>query len=299
MYFNINKTKRNFILYISALFDIGKLVKNMNINFDFSEKIKYLLDNTKNISLDKQNMYLNSNIINNNFKIIENELNSMYEKTRILEDIIDYMKLYINNEIENYMLDCRNLLKDIEVLSDINLKEEINYTAINVPFIYNTLEYIDRDGTVLKNCDIYNNKIVLSQNKDITVQINSVSIVRNEALFNLETINDNKDNIIYNKPYLIEYELDSIVNNGINELIRLNFNKEEIINTIRIDLINCNLKSIRYIYANNTIEEEENLNTENIENKKIIGIEFLINASNYDINKKNININTNNSFENK
>ena len=211
MYFNINKTKRNFILYISALFDIGKLVKNMNINFDFSEKIKYLLDNTKNISLEKQNMYLNSNIINNNFKIIENELNSMYEKTRILEDIIDYMKLYINNEIENYMLDCRNLLKDIEVLSDINLKEEINYTAINVPFIYNTLEYIDRDGTVLKNCDIYNNKIVLSQNKDITVQINSVSIVRNEALFNLETINDNKDNIIYNKPYLIEYELDSIV----------------------------------------------------------------------------------------
>ena len=299
MYFNINKTKRNFILYISALFDIGKLVKNMNINFDFSEKIKYLLDNTKNISLEKQNMYLNSNIINNNFKIIENELNSMYEKTRILEDIIDYMKLYINNEIENYMLDCRNLLKDIEVLSDINLKEEINYTAINVPFIYNTLEYIDRDGTVLKNCDIYNNKIVLSQNKDITVQINSVSIVRNEALFNLETINDNKDNIIYNKPYLIEYELDSIVNNGINELIRLNFNKEEIINTIRIDFINCNLKSIRYIYANNIIEEEENLNTENIENKKIIGIEFLINASNYDINKKNININTNNSFENK
>ena len=299
MYFNINKTKRNFILYIFALFDIGKLVKNMNINFDFSEKIKYLLDNTKNISLEKQNMYLNSNIINNNFKIIENELNSMYEKTRILEDIIDYMKLYINNEIENYMLDCRNLLKDIEVLSDINLKEEINYTAINVPFIYNTLEYIDRDGTVLKNCDIYNNKIVLSQNKDITVQINSVSIVRNEALFNLETINDNKDNIIYNKPYLIEYELDSIVNNGINELIRLNFNKEEIINTIRIDLINCNLKSIRYIYANNIIEEEENLNTENIENKKIIGIEFLINASNYDINKKNININTNNSFENK
>lgn len=299
MYFNINKTKRNFILYISALFDIGKLVKNMNINFDFSEKIKYLLDNTKNISLEKQNMYLNSNIINNNFKIIENELNSMYEKTRILEDIIDYMKLYINNEIENYMLDCRNLLKDIEILSDINLKEEINYTAINVPFIYNTLEYIDRDGTVLKNCDIYNNKIVLSQNKDITVQINSVSIVRNEALFNLETINDNKDNIIYNKPYLIEYELDSIVNNGINELIRLNFNKEEIINTVRIDLINCNLKSIRYIYANNIIEEEENLNTENIENKKIIGIEFLINASNYDINKKNININTNNSFENK
>ena len=211
MYFNINKTKRNFILYISALFDIGKLVKNMNINFDFSEKIKYLLDNTKNISLEKQNMYLNSNIINNNFKIIENELNSMYEKTRILEDIIDYMKLYINNEIENYMLDCRNLLKDIEVLSDINLKEEINYTGRNVPFIYNTLEYIDRDGTVLKNCDIYNNKIVLSQNKDITVQINSVSIVRNEALFNLETINDNKDNIIYNKPYLIEYELDSIV----------------------------------------------------------------------------------------
>ena len=82
----------------------------MNINFDFSEKIKYLLDNTKDIYLEKQNLYLNSNIINNNFKTIENELNFMYEKTRILEDIIDYMKLYINNEIENYMLDCRNKL---------------------------------------------------------------------------------------------------------------------------------------------------------------------------------------------
>ena len=299
MYFNINKTKRNFILYISALFDIGKLVKNMNINFDFSEKIKYLLDNTKNISLEKQNMYLNSNIINNNFKIIENELNSMYEKTRILEDIIDYMKLYINNEIENYMLDCRNLLKDIEILSDINLKEEINYTAINVPFIYNTLEYLDRDGTVLKNCDIYNNKIVLSRNKDITVQINSISIIRNEVLFNLETFDDNKDNIIYNKPYLVKYELDSIVKNGIDELVRINFNKEEIINTLKIDLINCNLKSIKYIYSNNIIEEEENLNTKNIENKKLIAIEFLINASNYKINKKNIDINTDNSFENK
>ena len=271
----------------------------MNINFDFSEKIKYLLDNTKDIYLEKQNLYLNSNIINNNFKTIENELNFMYEKTRILEDIIDYMKLYINNEIKNYMLDCRNLLKDIEILSDINLKEEINYTAINVPFIYNTLEYLDRDGTVLKNCDIYNNKIVLSRNKDITVQINSISIIRNEVLFNLETFDDNKDNIIYNKPYLVKYELDSIVKNGIDELVRINFNKEEIINTLKIDLINCNLKSIKYIYSNNIIEEEENLNTKNIENKKLIAIEFLINASNYKINKKNIDINTDNSFENK
>ena len=74
----------------------------MNIDFDFSEKIKYLLDNTKNISLEKQNMYLNSNIINNNFKIIENELNSMYEKTRILEDIIDYMKLYFRGLLYLY-----------------------------------------------------------------------------------------------------------------------------------------------------------------------------------------------------
>ena len=176
---------------------------------------------------------------------------------------------------------------------------EINYTAINVPFIYNTLEYLDRDGTVLKNCDIYNNKIVLSRNKDITVQINSISIIRNEVLFNLETFDDNKDNIIYNKPYLVKYELDSIVKNGIDELVRINFNKEEIINTLKIDLINCNLKSIKYIYSNNIIEEEENLNTKNIENKKLIAIEFLINASNYKINKKNIDINTDNSFENK
>lgn len=249
----------------------------MSENFNYKDQKELILKDIDNISLNKQNAYLNSEKINNNYLEIENELNSIYEKTRILENIIDYAKKYITSEIESFKEECREALKDIEILTDLNINEEKKFITINIPFKYNDeLKFTDRDGTVLKCCDIYDGNIVMSQKIDIKIKYQYVSITRNEnpCLFNDEAIQNNQI-------YMSKYKLDSIKKDGVNELIAVYFKNIEKINIIKIKLTNCKLKQLKYIYANNSFENEEDLTLGNTDAKEIIGIEFMINCTNY------------------
>ena len=69
---------------------------NTNIDFEYSiEQIKRPIVTDYNM----QQIYLNSEDINNGFKNMENSLNILYENTRYLEDAISYCDACLNLKI--------------------------------------------------------------------------------------------------------------------------------------------------------------------------------------------------------
>lgn len=75
---------------------------------------------------------LSSVQFNNSMQNIESQLNELYEKTRLLEDIRDYCKQYILSIIQMKEQDFKEKLKIIEDVADqFRDKDSISYT---VPF---------------------------------------------------------------------------------------------------------------------------------------------------------------------
>ena len=63
-------------------------------NTDFDYNISKLKEDL-NIDITLQDEIMDSEIMNTSLKSIENNLNTLYEKTRYLEDAIDYAKTFL------------------------------------------------------------------------------------------------------------------------------------------------------------------------------------------------------------
>ena len=70
-----------------------------------------------NINITLQDDVMESEKMNTSLKSIENNLNVLYEKTRYLEDAIDYAKTFLTMKIDNYINDINSSIKSIEDLS--------------------------------------------------------------------------------------------------------------------------------------------------------------------------------------
>ena len=119
-------------------------------NTDFDYNISKLKEDL-NIDITLQDEIMDSEIMNTSLKSIENNLNTLYEKTRYLEDAIDYAKTFLTMKIDNYVNDIKASIKAIEDLSMID--KNLGYIEYNVPFIENTIEINDRNKNIFcRNC---------------------------------------------------------------------------------------------------------------------------------------------------
>ena len=87
----------------------------------------YCLEQIKreiNTEYKPQDIYLNSNDMNEVFSNIENSLNTLYENTRYLEDAISYCDAFLNLKINEYEQDITQTLKAIEDIRDINRNKD-------------------------------------------------------------------------------------------------------------------------------------------------------------------------------
>lgn len=265
-------------------------IKNI---FDFESKIEYLLENL-NLNIDSdlklQNDILDSSIANYNFETIENNLNNLYENFRVLEDIIDYAKVYINNEIDQTIIECRNLLNEIETMNDLAFSDNKNYILINVSLSNNSVSnHTDRDGTSLETCEIYNGLISLSGEIKNNISPNTIAFKRSEQVYD-----HNEEDLINNEAYRTRYLLDSIPSNGVIEEITFNFKNTVEINTINFELSNCNISGITYIYEDNTEVFSDSTLTGVIPSKKIKGLKLNIYCKSYSVETIEISSNTSN-----
>lgn len=247
-------------------------IKNI---FDFESKIEFLLNNLDlniDTQIKMQDDILDSSIANHNFEAIEENLNNLYENIRVLEEIIDYAKVYINNEIDETITECRDLLNEIETMNDLAFSDSKNYISINIPLINNNVaKHTDRDGSSLKTCETYNGLISLSGEIKNNINPSTISFKRSEQVYD-----HNQSDLIDKKVYRSRYLLDSVAKNGVLEEITFNFKNTVEINTISFKLSNCSISGITYIYEDNTESFSDNVVTGVIAAKKIKGLKLNI-----------------------
>lgn len=263
--------------------------------FDFEEKISFILNNNNDLIIQdmaNQNEYLNSDSINSNFKYIEESLDSLYEKIRVLEEAIDYAKVYINKEISSIFTECKNTLNEIEKMNDLNFLEVKNYRIINIPLVNNKVtQYMDRDGKVLKTCDIYNGIISLYGTIKNSVPIDNYSILSYQQVY--ERNNPNFNNGEY---YRTHYIMDEVIENGVNEQFIINFKNPVNVNSIKVKLSNCQISKIVFIHEDNTELHSFGIST-TMPIKKIKSARVTINSKTYETKKMLIQYNASNYFE--
>ena len=195
-------------------------------DFDYNmSELKKDLD----INITLQDDVMESEKMNTSLKSIENNLNVLYEKTRYLEDAIDYAKTFLTMKIDNYINDINSSIKSIEDLSTVD--KNLGYIDYNVPFVENTTEEKDRNKNYkVTPCSIKNNVLTLSNRIKDTYNYSSITYKCEQIPHynNLSTINIDG---FYRSIYLEEKPIKT----GITETITIYLEEPKEVNELNIN----------------------------------------------------------------
>ena len=249
---------------------------------DFTNALDYLKnENTDYPSILTERM--DSYEFNNSMKIIESQLNNLYEKIRITEDLKNYCKTYIINQIQLKEQQFKEKLKIIEDISD--QYRDTEYISYTVPINDNTEIIKDRDGAIINNMIVEDNLLKQSNNIIQQAKISSIDFkTQNECYSN--TSQNLIDNNIGSRSY---YIINEPVYNGIDEEYIILFSRSYECNYIDLKLSNCIIKKCIAITDNN-MEKEIKVNTV-LEKINIKSIKLIINSSIYEyVNIKELSL---------
>lgn len=220
---------------------------------------------------------LSSVQFNNSMQNIESQLNELYEKTRLLEDIRDYCKQYILSIIQMKEQDFKEKLKIIEDVADqFRDKDSISYT---VPFQYCSDIITDRDGTMINKMNIINGSLGQSYTLIDTAKISNISYTTNAQCYN-----NNYNDILNGLSGRSYYILDNPIYGGVVENCTVMFDKNYDCNLFNIEVSNTQIKNIKLITDKDT-EIPINENDTTVINT-IKGLKFDLVSKDYQI--KNI-----------
>lgn len=235
-----------------------------------------LLNEELDLNIQLQDDTMDSNKMNKSFESIEYNLNKLYEKTRYLEDIIDYAKTFLTIKIDNYCNDINSSIKSIEDISKID--KNLGYIDYNVPFVKNTIDIKDRNKNYkITPCAIKNNVLTLSNRISDSYEYLS-AIMKCEQKPHINNISSIKEDGFYRSIYLEEKP----VNNGILETFTVYLDEPREVNELNIKPVNCKIKNIRYVYINGIEEQAGDLVTGiELESRMVTHIKFDIECTNY------------------
>ena len=95
-----------------------------SIDFDYAiNKITNLTEP----EIKYQGEYLESSKLNETFKSIEESLNTLYEKTRYLEDSIQYARVFLDNKIKTFNEEMDSIIKELE--TTIDMSKNLSYLS--------------------------------------------------------------------------------------------------------------------------------------------------------------------------
>ncbi len=242
-----------------------------NLNFINND----LLIGSENKNFEFQREMLNSESNNITFELIEKKLNTLYEKTRALEDIVAYSKSFLEQEVHIYKDRVKSRLKAIEDARD-SLKNP-GFISHIVPFTNNKPEALkDRDGSNLSPCDISNGKLIISGQEVKSPIIKEVS-KKNELIPHNDTLNQ----IIQGVAYRTFYLLDGPATNGVKEEIIVSFKEDMELNFVKIVPSNCEIVQIILVNQFGMEEKLTDIENEYCSLRKIKGAKFIIISKNY------------------
>lgn len=243
-----------------------------SIDFDYAIN-KIIAD--LNLDIKYQDNTLNSSNINHSFTEIENGLNILYEKTRYLEDSIQYAKVFLDTKSREFHEEMDDIIKELD--NTMDMTKNLAYMSHNVPLIENTSVTTDRDGSVLYPLIVNDGKLTLplSTNEDI-----DFTIVK--TLSDYVPYNNTIENFISTKEYKTIFIEEKAIKNGLTETVTLYFGEPKTINYINIKASNCNIKNIRFGLINGVEEYAHDYNIETINKPRTcIYLKFDLVCTNY------------------
>lgn len=254
-----------------------------SIDFDYNiNKLKEELD----LQIQLQDDLLDSEKFNATLESIEKNLNTLYEKTRYLEDAMDYIKMFLGIKIDEYSNNLNSIINNIEDIKKST--KNMGYIEYSVPFIENTFSIVDRNKNykvepcLLKESlikDIKSKLIILNNRVNTSYKYNSLLKKCQQVAYD-----NNLNDLISGKEYKSIYIEEKPIDNGICEEITIYLNEPCEINQLNINTVNSSVQNIRYVYAN-SIEEsaQENVTGIELESRVVTHIKFDLVCKNYDL----------------
>ncbi len=249
----------------------------INDTIDFDYAINKIGKNTEPTVYLQANV-LNSDYINKSFENIETTLNTLYEKTRYLEDAIAYTKEFLETRINHFDTEINSVLHEIEDVADS--AKNLSYISYNVPFVTNTKTILDRDG-------LSNLAPLVIRNDNLTLDY---LIDRNQNFSLWSRVSDSipyKDNLksVKTEAYRTIYLEEKLLPAGIQETIHVYFNEPTVVNMLNIKPVNCRVTNLRFGLINGVEEAVGDYSVDmSIDTRTCTYIKFDLICTNYDMN---------------
>lgn len=258
------------------------------MKFDFNNNLKFLIESKKIDDIEKriteQNEILNSGSFNESFNCIEDTLNHLYEKFRTFQDLIEYSDIFLKNEINDALSECKTILSSIE--NNRDLLKESAYIKYDVPFISGVNSATDRNSSIISSSSLYNEHITLSDQLVNQAQIKDIVI---STVNNTNNLKNTKEDLLLKKPYRTLYVFDRPQNKEVEEKIIFTLTKPMQINKVTFASSNCEVKSIEYLLEDGSIEIAENNSIGLTQSRIVKSIIVNLSCSNYIVSDININ----------
>ena len=228
-------------------------------NFDFNME---QLNKPIGLNITKQGRVMNSTNFNSSLQSIQDNLDKLYEKTRYLEDSIEYARIFLDQKINAYNNRISTIISSIEDISNVN--KNMSYLDYMVPFQENKTDSSDRNKNFkVKPCIISGNDKVLTLSNNASEEYKITSITRNGEKVPYDS---NFDDLVKGDKYRTIYIEDKPLENGVLESFTCYLPYALEVNYINASAVNSNIEDVVMVYPNGITETIENnitgINTE-------------------------------------
>ena len=191
-------------------------------------------------------------------------LNVLYEKIRVLEDLIDYMETYSEEKMDTLIQEIKE--KENKLTTNLDKYLSKKSMVYNVQWDIGSLDTIkDRDGNQLKKAVINHNK-ALALDGYALGEINLNNIIKET---DTPSYSDNILTCLEDGTYLTSYSLDAP--QKVKELLYIDADNIDKIENLVLEPIGCTIEFIGYSEDNNKAIYK--LTGENI-NKKLENFDY-------------------------
>lgn len=257
---------------------MNKLITEKNIsdiiNELSEEKILIPIKLSETMLSDEANM---------TFEYIETELNTIYDKIRLLEQLHDYTEVFVKEQIDKKENQFKEYLKTIEDVSD--LYQDNNSVSYLIQFLASKDTIRDRDGSIIQQMDINNH--LLEMPGTILAKANLNNIIHKS---DIDCYNNTYNNLLKEKPGVSIYFADNPFVGGILEQVQTTISNPQTYNYIGLDITNAQLLDPTIVHESSS--EPINIINGYINPTIVSGFNFNLNCVNYNIGKKANTINS-------
>lgn len=197
---------------------------------------------------------------------IEYQLNVLYEKIRLIQDIDEFARNYAELKITEKEQKLRDSLKIIEDVAD--LYHDDSAVALMVPMQDDGGVIRDRDGSVLPRMQFSDGKLIMDTNVMGKATIAYVNNSSDSACYN-----SSYSNLVKGKPGASTYIITDNLDDGVVETISVDFTKTTPVNYLSIKPVNAIVKNVRGVLANH-VETPLNVSNGYFTPQELAGIKF-------------------------